>query len=297
MAQTIPHSTVRQTTGQVEQLEPLVRRVLAPNPSAFTFTGTQTYLAGTQEELIVIDPGPDDPAHVAAIVNAIGSARVLGIACTHTHFDHSPAAAALKAVTGAPIVGCAPLLVESEESSVEGPFDLAYSPDHVLDDGAAIVGRDWRLTAVATPGHTSNHLCYHLDPSGALFTGDHVMQWSTTVIAPTDGNMGDYMASMERLAERSDRIYFPAHGPAVENPQELVKQLILHRRQREEQIVGQLGDRPLSVPAMVTNIYIGLAPALTHAAGLSLLAHLLDLEQRGIAERVDDGWRLSLRKD
>lgn len=293
MAQTTARSTIRPTAGRVEQLEPLVRRVLAPNPSAFTYTGTQTYLAGTGEELVVIDPGPDDPAHVAALVEAIGTAQVLGIACTHTHFDHSPAAALLKAATGAPIIGCAPLLVESSVLSIEGPFDLTYSPDCIMDDGAAIVGRDWRLMAVATPGHTSNHLCFCFEPSGALFTGDHVMQWSTTVVAPPDGNMGDYLASMERLAGRQDRVYFPAHGPAVENPQELVRQMIAHRRQREQQIVAQLGRIPLSVPVMVESIYTGLDPALTGAAGQSLLAHLLDLEQRGIAECIGEGWRLS----
>lgn len=292
MTKTTARDAIEPMPGKVEQLEPLVRRVLAGNPSAFTYTGTQTYLAGTRDELVVVDPGPDDSDHVAALIEAIGSAKVLAIACTHTHFDHSPAAAALKLATGAPIIGCAPLLIESDEPSVEAPFDLEYSPDRILHDGDIIAGRDWRLTAIATPGHTSNHLCFRLDPSGALFTGDHVLKWSTTVVAPPDGNMADYMESLHRLTERDDKVYYPAHGPAVENPQELVRQMILHRHQREQQIIDQLGDAPVSVPNLVSSIYVGLAPALTGAAGMSLLAHLLDLEQRGIAECIDNGWRL-----
>ena len=227
-------------TGTVEQIEPMVARVLAPNGSPFTFTGTQTYLVGTAAGLAVIDPGPDDPDHLAALIAAIGTAPVLAICCTHTPRDHSPAAAPLSALTGAPIVGCAPLVIESDAPRVDAPFDKAYAPDRVLADGESLTGPGWTLTALATPGHTSNHLCYALEETGALFTGDHVMAWSTSVVVPPDGDMADYMASLERLYDRPDRIYYPAHGPAVEKPRQLVRGMIGHRRARENQIVKLL---------------------------------------------------------
>ncbi len=194
-------------------LEPLVRRVLAPNPSPFTYTGTQTYLVGTQDGLAVIDPGPDDADHLAALEAAIGGAKVAAICCTHTHRDHSPGARPLAERTGAPIIGCAPLALESAGPRADAPFDKDYLPDRVLQDGESLEGPGWTLTAVATPGHTSNHLCYALEETGALFTGDHVMGWSTSVVVPPDGDMADYMASLERLHSRDDRIYYPAHGP------------------------------------------------------------------------------------
>ncbi len=189
-------------------LDPLVTRVLAPNPSPFTYTGTQTYLVGTSV-LAVIDPGPADPRHLAALVAAIGGRSVAAILCTHTHRDHSPAAALLKAATGAPIIGCAPLTLEDAGPRADAAFDTGYAPDRVLADGESISGPDWTLVAVATPGHTSNHLCFALPESGALFCGDHVMGWSTTVVAPPDGDMAAYMASLDKLmARESDRIYF-----------------------------------------------------------------------------------------
>jgi glyoxylase-like metal-dependent hydrolase (beta-lactamase superfamily II) len=238
-------------TDVVEQPEPLVRRVLAANPSPYTYTGTQTYLVGTERELAVIDPGPDEPEHLAALLSAIGEARVVAIACTHTHRDHSPAAAPLAAKTGAPIVGCAPLVIESGEPRVDAPFDRDYRPDRVLAEGEQLAGKGWTLTAVATPGHTSNHLCYALDESGSLFTGDHVMGWSTSVVVPPDGDMADYMASLQKLHDRNDRIYDPAHGAPVTNPRQLVRGMIGHRRQRERQIVRLLGERQLQVTEVV----------------------------------------------
>lgn len=286
-------STDAMPTGLVERPEPLVRRVLAPNPSPFTFTGTQTYLVGSDEELAVIDPGPDEPDHLAALTAAIGEARVVAICCTHTHRDHSPAAAPLAAATGAPIAGCAALVIESDMPRADAPFDQTYAPDRVLADGESVGGDGWTLTALATPGHTSNHLCYALEESGALFTGDHVMGWSTTVVAPPDGDMAAYMASMERLHEREDRVYYPAHGPAVENPKQLVRGMIGHRRQRERQILNCLGDGIVTIPGMVAKMYAGLDPRLTGAAGQSVLAHLLDLERRGIVTSQDSRWALA----
>jgi glyoxylase-like metal-dependent hydrolase (beta-lactamase superfamily II) len=277
-------------TGLCETVEPLVRRVLAPNGSPFTFTGTQTYLVGDGAGLAVIDPGPDDPAHIAALLAAIGGAKVLAIACTHTHRDHSPAAAPLAAHTGAPVIGCAPLALESSAPRADAPFDRTYAPDTVLTDGEAISGPGFTLTAVATPGHTSNHLCYALEETAALFTGDHVMAWSTSVVAPPDGDMADYMASLDALYARDDRIYYPAHGPAVEKPRQLVRGMIGHRRQRERQILRLLGEEARAVSALVPAMYAGVAESLWPAAGQSVLAHLLDLEARGAVRRAGDIW-------
>ena len=277
-------------TGRVEQLEPLVRRVLAPNGSPFTYTGTQTYLVGTDEGLAVIDPGPDLPEHLAALEEAIAGAPVLAICCTHTHRDHSPAAASLAARTGAPVVGCAPLVLRTDEPRADAPFDADYRPDRVLADCESVSGPGWTLTAVATPGHTSNHLCYALEETGALFTGDHVMGWSTTVVAPPDGDMASYMASLEKLHGRSDRVYYPAHGPVVTNPRQLVRGMIGHRRQRERQILKLLGRGAQTIGDLVPQMYKGLDERLWPAAGQSVKAHLIDLERRGLVARSEETW-------
>ena len=266
----------------VEHLEPGVARLLARNPSPFTYFGTQTYLVG-EDELVVIDPGPDLPEHVEAIVNALDGRRLAAIACTHTHRDHSPASRALKEATGAPIIGCAPLVLESIGPRADASFDKLYSPDQVLADGEAIeFDGGKRLVAVATPGHTSNHLC--LAYGDALFTGDHVMGWSTTVVVPPDGDMAAYMRSMELLRQRKDRVYYPAHGPAVTKPAQLVRGMIGHRMQRERQILKLVAAQARDIPDIVANAYPGLDPRLVPAAGGSVLAHLLDLQKRGLVE-------------
>ena len=279
-------------TGEVEQLEPLVRRVLAPNGSPFTYTGTQTYLVGDGAGVAVIDPGPAEADHLQALLKAIGDAPELAIACTHTHRDHSPAAAPLANMTGAPIVGCAPLVLETGEPRADAPFDKTYAPDRVLDDGERLTGPAWTLTALATPGHTSNHLCFALEESGALFTGDHVMGWSTTVVAPPDGDMAAYMASLEKLHARDDRVYYPAHGPAVHNPRQLVRGMIGHRRQRERQILKLLGERPQAITELVPQMYKGVDQRLWPAAGQSVKAHLIDLERRGAVTRSGEVWTI-----
>jgi glyoxylase-like metal-dependent hydrolase (beta-lactamase superfamily II) len=279
-------------TGRVERLGTRVRRVLAPNPSPFTYTGTQTYIVGTGE-VAVIDPGPDLPEHVEALVAALAGERVAAILCTHTHRDHSPASRALKAATGGPIVGCAPLSLDDSGPRADEAFDSAYRPDQVLTDGARIADDGWTLEAVATPGHTSNHLCLALAEEGALFTGDHVMGWSTTVVAPPDGDMADYMASLDRLLGRDDRIYYPAHGPAVENPADHVRRLIEHRRMRERQILGQLERGEGRIPAMVAEMYADVDPRLFPAAGRSVLAHLVDLERRHQVRSEGERWILA----
>ncbi len=280
-------------TGLAETIEPLVRRVLAGNPSAFTYTGTQTYVVGKGADVAVIDPGPADPAHIEAILAPVGAARIAASMCTHTHRDHSPAAAPLAARTGAPIIGCAALMLSDDGPRSDEAFDTTYAPDRVLADGESVSGDGWTLQAVATPGHTSNHLCLALVESGALFTGDHVMGWSTSVISPPDGDMADYMASLAKLQERSDRVYYPAHGPAVENPAQLVRGMMGHRKQRERQVLRQLEAGPQAIPDMVPQMYKGIDERLYGAAGRSVLAHLIDLKNRGAVRHDGDVWALT----
>jgi glyoxylase-like metal-dependent hydrolase (beta-lactamase superfamily II) len=279
-------------TGRIETVHPLVRRLLAPNPSPFTYTGTQTYLVGSGE-VAVIDPGPDLPAHVDAIVAALAGERVAAIICTHTHRDHSPASRPLRAATGAPILGCAPLSIDDDGPRSDAAFDPDYAPDGILSDGGQVRGAGWTLEAVATPGHTSNHICLALPEAEALFTGDHVMGWSTTVVAPPDGDMADYMASLDRLLARDDRIYFPAHGPPVEDPHGHLQRLIAHRRGRERQILAHLEAKTGEIPVMVADMYRDVDPRLHPAAGRSVLAHLIDLEARGLVRRHEGAWALA----
>ncbi|PNU02547.1 MBL fold metallo-hydrolase [Novosphingobium guangzhouense] len=284
-----------------EPIGPLVRRVLARNPSPFTYTGTQTYIVGAAGEgageVAVIDPGPDEAEHIDALMAAIGNDKVVAICCTHTHRDHSPAAAPLAALTGAPIVGCAPLVLSDDGPRADASFDAGYAPDRVLADGEAVSGKGWTLRAVATPGHTSNHLCFALErdgeETGALFTGDHVMGWSTSVVSPPDGDMTAYMESLARLyAREQDTVYYPAHGPEVTRPRQLVRGMIGHRRQRERQILRQIESGVTTIAAMVPLMYKGVDERLWPAAGRSVLAHLLDLEKRGITMRQEDEWTL-----
>ena len=275
----------------LESLESGVGRLLARNPSPYTYTGTQTYFAGAGDAIVVIDPGPDLPDHVAAIIAAADGRRIAAIACTHTHRDHSPAAAPLAAATGAPIIGCAPLSLESVGPRADASFDGGYRPDRVLAEGETIeFGDGETLTAVATPGHTSNHLCFAY--RGALFTGDHVMGWSTTVVVPPDGDMGDFMASLDKLRQRADRVFYPAHGAPVTNPQQFLRGLIGHRMQREKQIVRLVGQGKSAIPDIVASAYPGLDPRLIPAAGGSVLAHLMDLERRGLVIADGETWTI-----
>src|SRR5262245_12379185 len=266
----------------IEQLEPGIGRLLARNPSPFTYFGTQTYLVG-DEELVVIDPGPDMDEHVEAILTALDGRNLAAIACTHTHRDHSPASRALKEATGAPIIGCGPLALESIGPRADASFDKQYAPDKVLEDGDTIeFDNGKRLLAVATPGHTSNHLCFAF--GDALFTGDHVMGWSTTVVVPPDGDMAAYMKSLDILRQRGDRVYYPAHGPAVTKTMQLIRGMTGHRLQRERQILKLVGEQARDTPDIVANAYPGLDQRLVPAAGGSVLAHLLDLQKRGLVE-------------
>ena len=273
--------------AKIEQLEPGIARVLAHNPSAFTYYGTQSYLIGA-DQVAVIDPGPDLPEHLDALEQAISGRPVAAIMCTHTHRDHSPAARPLAERTGAPVIGCAPLALETVGPRADASFDGDYAPDRVLEDGETLEVDGQPVTAVATPGHTSNHLCFAY--CRALFSGDHVMGWSTTVVVPPDGDMAAYMASLDKLRRREDRVYYPAHGPAVTNPQQYVRHLVGHRMQREKQILGLVSEKPRAIPDIVANAYPGLDPRLVPAAGGSVLAHLIDLERRALVERRGDRW-------
>lgn len=277
-----------------ECVSPLVRRVLARNASAFSYTGTQSYIIGTGE-VAVVDPGPlgDDPQHVGALLRLLEGERVSAILCTHTHRDHSPAATPLSAATGAPLIGCAALVIQDDGPRADASFDDTYVPDQVLGDGEAVTGPGWTLRAVATPGHTSNHLCFALEEEAALFSGDHVMGWSTSVVSPPDGDMAAYMASLAKLLDREDALYYPAHGPAVDRPQRLVRGMMGHRKQREGQILRLLERGTEAIPDMVAHMYKGIDPRLHPAAGRSVLAHLIDLAARGRVVGAGEQWALA----
>jgi glyoxylase-like metal-dependent hydrolase (beta-lactamase superfamily II) len=277
--------------GHSERLSPLVRRVLAHNPSHFTYLGTGTYIVGNGA-VAVIDPGPDDPAHLDAILAATEGEQVTHILVTHTHRDHSPLSRALKAETGAIIAGCAPLALDDNGPRADAAFDRDYAPDRVLADGDRIAGVGWTLEAVHTPGHTSNHLCFALAEEKTLFSGDHVMGWSTTVVAPPDGDMRAYMQSLKLLLGRDDAIYYPTHGQPVTAPRRLVRGYLAHRRQREGQILRLLRAGPRTIPELVEAMYASVTPALHPAAGRSVLAHLIDMEDRRAVRRSGDEWRL-----
>ncbi len=275
-----------------QQVSPLVRRVLAKNPSAFTYLGTGTYIVGTGT-VAVIDPGPDDDAHLAAILAAAAGETISHLFVTHTHRDHSPLAVRLRAATGAKVVGCAELVLSDDGPRSDAGFDPTYAPDHVMRDGESISGPDWTLTAVHTPGHTSNHLCFALEEERALFSGDHIMGWSTTVVSPPDGDMTAYMQSLEKLKARDDAVYYPTHGDPVTNPQKLVRGYIVHRRQREGQILKLLADGPKDIGGLVAAMYALVSRKLHPAAGRSVLAHLIDMQGKGqVAHVAGDTWRL-----
>jgi glyoxylase-like metal-dependent hydrolase (beta-lactamase superfamily II) len=271
--------------GQVEEVRPGVRRLLCNNPGPLTFKGTVSYIVG-QGRVAIIDPGPLDEAHIAALLDAVRGETVTHIFVTHTHRDHSPAAARIKAETGAPTFGEGPHraarpLNIGEAPRLEGSGDREFRPDMTLADGDVVAGEGWALEAVATPGHTANHLAYALQGTNMLFSGDHVMAWSTPVVAPPDGAMSDYMASLEKLVRRPETIYFPGHGGVVTDAPRFVEHYIRHRRGREQSILHRLAKGEADIPALVRAIYIGLDPRLTKAAGLSVLAHLEDLVARG----------------
>jgi glyoxylase-like metal-dependent hydrolase (beta-lactamase superfamily II) len=270
--------------GRLEEVAPGIRRIVARNPGPFTFRGTGTYVIG-EGQVAVIDPGPDLPEHIEALLMDLAGEEVTHILVTHTHRDHSPAAAAVKEATGAPTYGFGPHAGGRRgEAAVEEGGDWDFTPDIVVKDGDEIAGGDWRFQAVHTPGHTSNHLCFALPDRGVLFSGDHVMGWSTSVIAPPDGDMANYMASLDKLLQRDDKVYWPTHGPAITEPKDHVRAFIAHRREREAGVITCLEAGIGQIDAMVERLYVGLNPNLRRAAGRSVLAHLIDLIARQVVK-------------
>ena len=272
--------------GKVEEVAPGVRRLLANNPGPFTFKGTVSYIIG-RGNIALVDPGPDDQAHIAALLDAVRGETVTHIFVTHTHRDHSPAAAAVKQATGAktyaegPHRAARPLHIGDAKRG-EASADRDFVPDVALKDGEVITGAGWSVEAVATPGHTANHMAFALRGTDLLFSGDHVMAWSTTVVAPPDGAMTDYMASLQKLARRPEHIYLPGHGGAVKDAPRFTAQLIRHRQAREASILQRLAEGASDIPTLVRAIYIDIDPRLVGGAGLSVLAHLEDLVARGL---------------
>ncbi|MGB3490956.1 MAG: MBL fold metallo-hydrolase [Xanthobacteraceae bacterium] len=278
--------------GVVEEVMPGVRRVLCGNPSPFTFTGTVSYIVG-RGKVAIIDPGPDNAAHAQALLDAVKGETVTHIVVTHTHNDHSPNTPRIKAATGAPVYAegvhrASRPRYESEKHNPESGADRDFKPDVTLRDGDVIEGDGWRLEAVATPGHTANHMAFAWPERELMFIGDHVMGWSTSIVAPPDGSMVDYMTSLERLTQRKEHLYFSGHGPEIPNAQKFVRFLIRHRKAREASILHRLGKSEADIPTIVRASYIGIDPRLMNAAGYSVLAHLEDLVARGVVATDGD---------
>jgi glyoxylase-like metal-dependent hydrolase (beta-lactamase superfamily II) len=272
---------------RLETVAPLIRRRIAPNGGPFTASGTCTYVVG-RDHVAVLDPGPDDAAHIDALLRDLAGERVEAIVVTHTHRDHSPGARLLAARTGAPILGCAPhrtarALSEAEMPMLDASADRAHTPERVMAEGDTVSGPGWTLVAVETPGHTMNHLAFALPEAQALFSGDHVMAWSTTIVAPPDGEMRSYMASLDKLRGRTETIFWPGHGGPVRDPARFLRGLAGHRRQREAAIRARLAAGDTRIADIVAAIYQGLDPRLRGAAALSVFAHLEDLVGRGLA--------------
>ena len=271
--------------GKPDQVTPLVRRVLADNGGPFTFKGTVSYIIG-KGKVAIVDPGPDDPAHIAAMLDAVRGETVTHIFVTHTHRDHSPAVPAIKAATGATVYAEGPHrpsrpLHAGEAPRMEASNDTDFHPDFALADGDVVSGDGFNVEAITTPGHTANHMAFGLREGNLVFSGDHVMGWSTTIVAPPDGAMTDYMDSLNKLAKRTEPVYLPGHGGAVHEAPRFVAGLILHRKAREASILHRLGKGETDIATIVRAIYIGLDPRLTKAAGFSVLAHMEDLVARG----------------
>ncbi|HEX6860697.1 MAG TPA: MBL fold metallo-hydrolase [Caulobacteraceae bacterium] len=267
--------------GACDQVSPLIRRVIANNPGPFTFVGTGTYIVG-RGEVAVIDPGPDLPEHLEAILSATAGETITHILITHHHLDHSPLAAPLKARTGATIYGC-PLghAVVEDDVQTEAGEDDAFAADVVVCGGGVIEGKDWTLEAIPTPGHTSNHICYGLKEENALFCGDHIMGWSTTVISPPDGDMGAYFQSLADIRARNFDVLWPTHGPPIREVEPFIDAYVAHRKNREAQILAQLAEGQTQIKAMVPVLYKDVDSRLYPAAARSVLAHMIQLVRDG----------------
>jgi glyoxylase-like metal-dependent hydrolase (beta-lactamase superfamily II) len=272
----------------VDEVVPGIRRLMADNPGPFTFKGTMSYIIG-RGQVAIIDPGPADERHIGALLDAVRNETVTAIFVTHTHRDHSPAVPAIKAVTGATVYAegrhrvARPLRI-GELNPLDSSADHDFTPDVALKDGEVVSGNGWTIEAVTTPGHTANHMAYAFKESNTLFAGDHVMGWATSIVAPPDGAMSDYMTSLDKLTRRSESVYFPGHGPAIHDAGRFVSYYILHRKSRENSILHRLAKGETDISSIVRAIYIGIDPRLTGAAGLSVLAHMEDLVTRELVE-------------
>ena len=272
--------------GVAKEVAPGVRALCAGNAGPFTFTGTVTYIVG-RGQVAIIDPGPDDPRHIKALLDAVRGETVTHIFVTHTHRDHSPAAAAVKAATGATVYGEGPhraarALHIGEANPLDAAGDSDFRPEVALKDGEVVSGPGFDIEAITTPGHTANHMAYALKGQNMLFSGDHVMSWSTSIVAPPDGAMSDYIASLNKLSKRTEDTYFPGHGTTIRDAPRFVRSYIRHREGRESSILHRLAKGETDIPTLVRAIYIGIDPRLTGAAGLSVLAHMEDLVARGV---------------
>lgn len=279
-------TTFEPSYGRPVEAAPGVLRLTVENPGPFTFHGTNTYLVGDRA-LAVVDPGPDDEAHLAAILDAAAGRPVSHIFVSHTHRDHSPLAARLKAQTGAQILAQGPhrparQLRIGELNPLDASADIDFEPDVALADGEVVEGDGWALRAVHTPGHAANHTAFALEGTGILFSADHVMAWSTTIVAPPDGAMADYMASLDKLLARDDHLFLPGHGGPVMSPQAFMRGLKAHRKMRERAIVERLSAGDHTIAEIVKSIYRDTDPRLHGAAGLSVLAHIEDLIGRNV---------------
>jgi glyoxylase-like metal-dependent hydrolase (beta-lactamase superfamily II) len=279
--------------GTVEQVSPLIRRVIANNPGKYSYRGTGTYIIG-HGDVAVIDPGPALDDHREALGTTLAGERVRAILVTHCHSDHSPLAAWLSEATGAPTIAYAPhgvVEIDDEESDVkvEESIDIAFQPSIRAVDGSLVArGPGWTIRAVHTPGHTSNHLCFALDEEDALFTGDHVMGWSTTVVSPPDGDMRAYMQSLQKVIERGDRTLWPTHGNSVTDPQPFLAAYLAHRVDREQQVLAQVRGGAGSIEAIVKMLYANVREELHKPAGRSVLAHLVKLVDDGVVRVADE---------
>lgn len=274
------------TPGVVADVAPGVRAIVANNPGPFTFKGTVSYIIG-RGKVAILDPGPADSTHVAALLDAVRGESVTDIFVTHTHRDHSPGVPKIKAATGAKVYAEGPHrparpLHIGEAEQLDASGDMDFRPDTILTDGDVVSGQGWTIEALTTPGHTANHMAYALREADLIFSGDHVMAWSTSIVAPPDGAMSDYMASLEKLARRNEPLYLPGHGGPVRDAPRFVQSYIRHRQGREQSILRRLGKGAADIPTIVRAVYIGLDPRLKGAAALSVLAHLEDMVARGI---------------
>lgn len=287
------------TYGRLHAVAPGLRRLVCPNPGPFTLHGTGTYVVG-RGRVVIVDPGPAQSEHVEALLRELGDETIEAIVVTHTHRDHSPAAAILAARTGAPTYGFGPHCTDitQREALWASGADVDFTPDRPLTDGAELYAGGTRMLAVHTPGHCANHLCFRLPDQGLMLSGDHVMAWSTSVVIPPDGDMADYMASLKRVRDLPETRLVPTHGPTVEHGPRFVQQLIDHREQREAQLLESLKGGPASIPALVPRVYGELPEGLHGAAAASLMAHAVHLLQRDLVRcegpaQLDGVWYLS----